>query len=275
MSISLRDLDYQFKIEFRSAYGRNEELPRLAAELVNLKPDLILALGSPSALALKQATASIPIVIVSGDPVGYGLVDSLAHPGGNLTGRSDNSAEIGPLRLQLLAETLPGTCCFILLRNPSNPGNVSTASSSSSPDVLKSLGLERKIIEAATPDQLDQVLAGPIEDRFKALVVSADNMFISHRVQIAKAALRLGLPAFGPYPADAEAGFLMGYGVSGDEEARAVAGYIDKILKGAKPADLPVEQPTHYNLVINLKTAKALGITIPQIVFARANEVIE
>lgn len=275
---ALSDLGYQkdrnLTVEYRSADGRNEALPRLAAELVSLKPDVIVAGGTPSVLALKKATTSIPIVMAgSGNPVGDGLVDSLARPGGNVTGRSDGTGELGPLRVQLVAETLPGICCVVNLRNPSNPAHI--AGMSNTMNAFEALGMERRVIDASTSDQLDQILASPIEDRFKALIVTADNMFNAHMPQIAEAALRRGLAAFGPHPDDAKAGFLMGYGLNTDEAARSVAGYVDKILKGAKPTDLPVEQPTRFKLVVNLKTAKALAIAIPPLVLNRADEVIE
>jgi putative ABC transport system substrate-binding protein len=275
---ALRDFGYRqggnLTIEFRSANGQYGELPRLAAELVSLKPDVIVAGGTPATLAVKQATGSIPIVMSgSGDPVGSGLVQSLARPGANVTGRSDSSAELGPKRLQLVTETLPGLCCVTLLINPANPGNVATLPTRLS--AAKSLDIELNVIKAATPDQLDQVLAATLDDRFKALVVAADSLLSAHRVQIAEAALRRGIAVFGPYPDGAQAGFLEAYGENLDNAAHVTAGYVDKILKGAKPADLPVEQPTRFTLVVNLKTAKALGITIPPLILARADEVIE
>jgi len=212
---ALRDLGYQegrnLTIEFRSANGRNEELPRLAAELVSLKPDVIVATGTAVVLAVKQATGSIPIVIgASGDPVGYGLVQGLAHPGANVTGRSDSAGEVGPKRIQLAMETLPGLCCVARLGNPTNPGNVASLLANRS--AWASLGIEVKAIEAATPDQLKEVLAAPLDDRFKALLIAPDAMLAAHRVQIAEAALRRGLATFGFFPDDARAGFLEAYG---------------------------------------------------------------
>jgi putative tryptophan/tyrosine transport system substrate-binding protein len=275
---ALRDLGYQLgrnlTIEFRSANGHNEELPRLATELVSLKPDVIVATGTAVVSAVKQATGSIPIVMgASGDPVGYGLVQSLAHPGANITGRSDSAGELGPKRMQLVTETLPGICCVARLANPSNPGNVASLLANRS--AWASLGIEVKAIEAATPDQLDEVLAAPLDDRFKTLFIAADAMLAAHRVQIAEAALRRGLATFGAFPDDARAGFLEAYGENPANTSAVTAGYVDKILKGAKPADLPVQQPTAFELVVNLKTAKALGLTIPHSIITRADEVIE
>ena len=275
---ALRDLGYQqdrnLTIEFRSANGHNDELPRLAAELVRLKPDVIVGAGTPVLLALKEATPSIQIVMMgSGDPVKYGLVQSLAHPGANITGRSDQTSDLGPKRFQLLKETLPGICCVARLGNPSNPGN---ASEQTLRDIItKSLDIEIKYIWVATPDQLEQVLAAPLDDRFKALFLTGDAMFVAHRAQIAEAALRRGFATFGPYPNDAQAGFLEAYGENPGKVGTVAAAYVDKILKGAKPADLPIAQPTEFQLVVNLKTAKALGLTIPQSILARADEVIE
>jgi putative ABC transport system substrate-binding protein len=276
---ALSDLGYEkgrnLTIEFRSADGRNEELPRLAAELVSLKPDLIIARSTPAVLAVKQATSSIPIVMFeSGDPVGFGLVESLARPGANVTGRSNSSRELVPKRLQLVTETLPGICCVVILRNPANPGNVAGLTPDTTSDV-RSLDIELKVIEAATPDELNHVLATPLDDRFKALFIAADELFGTHQVQIAEAALRRGLPVFGPSPGNARAGFLEAYGENPSNIARAVAVYADKILKGTKPADLPVEQPTKFELVVNLKAAKALRLTIPHSILTRADEVIE
>jgi putative ABC transport system substrate-binding protein len=278
---ALRDLGYQqgrnLTIEFRSANGRNEELPRLAAELVALSPDVIVTIGTPPGLAAKRATGSIPIVILGvGDPVGFGLVESLAHPGANVTGRSNASYEVSAKRWQLMAETLPGMCCVTVLRNPSNPGNLAPPSGGrGGRPAAETLGIETKVIDAATADQLDQVLAAPFDDRFKALLILADALFAAQRVQIAEAARRRGLAVFGSSPEDAAAGFLEAYGINAANESAASAVYVDKILKGAKPADLPVELPTRFTLVVNLKTAKALGITIPPLIFSRADEVIE
>jgi ABC-type uncharacterized transport system substrate-binding protein len=174
---ALRDFGYRqggnLTIEFRSANGQYGELPRLAAELVSLKLDVIVAGGTPATLAVKQATGSIPIVMGSaGDPVGFGLVQSLAHPGANVTGRSDSSGELAPKLLQLVTETLPGICCVTLLMNPANPGNVAALPPRLS--AAKSLGIELNVIKTATPDQLDQILAATLDDRFKALVIAAD-----------------------------------------------------------------------------------------------------
>ena len=262
-------------IVYRSAMGRNEELPRLAAELVSLKPDVIFAWTTPAARAAKAATSTIPIVMAGvGDPVAVGLVPSLARPGGNMTGPSNGAGEVAVKRLQLITETLPGVRGITYLTNPTNPGNAYFIPLRLA--AAKSLGIELDIIKIATPDELDQVLGGPLVDRFRtALDLSADALFATRRRQIADAALRLRMSAFGPFRDDAVAGFLMSYGVNAADDYAAAAVYIDRILKGASPADLPIELPTKFHLVINLRTASALGFTIPQAILARANEVIE
>jgi putative ABC transport system substrate-binding protein len=274
----LQDLGYErgrnLTIEFRSAHGHNEDLPKLAAELVSLKPDVLIATGTAAVRAAKNATSLIPIVMnPSGDPVGNGFAQSFAHPGGNVTGRSDQAADLAAKRLELLQETLPGICCVVRIANSSNPGNVS--GSARHLDAAKRLGIESKVIWVATPEQLEEVLAAPLDDRFKALLIAADQMLISQRGQIAKAALRRGLAAFGATPEEAQEGFLEGLGEDYIKGDLIAATYVDKILKGANPGDLPVIQPTEFQLVVNLKTAKALGLTVPQSILARAHEVIE
>ncbi len=276
---ALRDLGYEesrnLTIEFRSADGRNENLPKLAAELVSLKPDVIVAASTPAVVAVKKATSETPIVMIGvGGPVATGLVQSLARPGGNVTGRSNASGEVAQKRLQLVTEAIPGICCVTMLSNPANPGNVAMLPIMNS--AAKSLGIELKMIEAADPGQLEQALAAPLEDRFRtALYLFPDVLFVTRRAEIIESAVRRGLAVFAPFQEDAVAGALMAYGVNIDDEYRAAAVYVDKILKGAKPAELPVEQPTRFKLVINLKTAKALGLTIPPLLLGSADEVIE
>ena len=263
------------RIEFRSAKGRPEALPKLAAELVGLKPDVLVGATTPSALALKNETDSIPIVMVAvGDPVPSGLVKSFAHPGGNVTGASLATEYWEAKRLQLVTETIPGICCLPVLRNPSNP--LAPLISATYQNIAKSLGIELRMIDAANPEQLDEVLDSPLDGRFRAALYSTpDGLFVSRRSQIIEFAQRQRLPLFAPYREDVEAGALMSFGANLDDQLRLGADYVDKIVKGAKPADLPVQQPTTFDLVLNLKVAKALGLQIPLSVLARATELIE
>jgi len=277
----LRDLGYQegqnLTIVFRHGDGTNESLAKLAEELVSLRPDVIIAAATPAALALKKATSTVPIVMISvGNPVEVGLVQSLANPGGNVTGRSNTAGavDINLKRLQLISETIPGICCVTHLINPTNPANVAGTAPMIAEE--KTLGIEPKWIEVSDLDRLNQFLATPLDSRFeKALMPTADALFWAHRVEIAEASLRRRIALFGPFREYAEAGALMSYGVDNDEEFRAVAVYVDKIVRGAKPGDLPIEQPTRFRLVVNLKTARAIGLTIPPAVLQRADEVIE
>ncbi|SDR48865.1 putative ABC transport system substrate-binding protein [Rhizobiales bacterium GAS191] len=263
------------RIEFRSAKGKFEELPKLAAELVSLKPDALVGGTTPAAVALKQATDSIPIVFYFvSDPVLSGLVKSFANPGGNVTGASVADEYWSVKTLQLITDTLPGICCVTILMNPSN--QTTAFLKVIYEKTAKSLGIELRMMDAGNPDQLNEVLAIPLEGRFKtALLSTPESLFTVGRTQIVEYAQRQNIPLFAPYRADAVAGALMSFGASFDGQYRAMADYVDKILKGAKPADLPVQQPTTFELVLNLKVAKALGLQIPQLVLARATDLIE
>ncbi len=262
-------------IDYRYAEGRFDRLPDLAAELVRLKVDIIVAVPTPAAAAAKNATGTIPIVMVSvGDPVGIGLIASLARPGGNVTGLSYSvDQKIFGKGLELLKETVPKIRHVAILWNPANPAHplaireVNVAA--------RSLGLQLQLLEARGPNEFDGAFAAMAKERVGALLVVADSMFILHRTRLADLAARSRLPAMYGVRESAEAGGLMSYGPSSSDLWRRAATYVDKILNGAKPADLPVEQPTKFELVINLKTAKALGLTIPQSMFIRADEVIE
>ncbi len=274
-----RELGYEegrnLTILFRSAKSTNDELPKLAAELVGLKPDVLVASGTPSSLALKKTTASIPIVMLGiGNPIGTGLVASLAHPGGNVTGTANAVEEWAAKRLQMVTEVLPGIRCLMYLRNPANQSIMANAPAFM--DAREKLGIELHVIDAATPEQLDQALATPLDERCKAaLFLPLDGLFISRRAEIVEFALRHQIALFAPFREDAEAGALMSFGIDLDDQWRLGATYVDKILKGAKPANLPVEQPTKFELVINLKTAKALDLTIPPLLLAGADTLIE
>jgi len=262
-------------IVLRSARDGNVELSGLATELVNLKPHVLMAASTPPVLALKNATATIPIVMVGvGDPIGTGLIQSLAHPGGNVTGAANAVEEWNAKRLQLVTEMLPGIRCLAYLRNPSNPAVMADDEKNKSDG--ERLGMNFKLIDAATPEQLDHVLAGSLGGGCKtALYVQLDGLFLARRAQIADFALRQKIALFAPFREDAEAGALMAFGFNFDEQWRLGASYVDRILKGAKPADLPVQLPTRFEMVVNLKTAKAIGVEVPTSLLLNADKVIE
>jgi len=262
-------------IEWRFAGGRAERLPDLAAELVRLQVDLIVVPSTPTALAAKNATKTIPLVTVGvGDPVGLGLVASLARPGGNITGlTSVVSPETAGKQLELLKEAVPKVSRVAVLWNPATPG---TALFLKETEVAsRALGVQLQSLEARSLNDFDSAFAAMTTKRAGALLVLGDVMFVTHRVRPADLAAKSRLPAMYTLREYVEAGGLMSYGPITPELFRRVATYVDKILKGAKPADLPVEQPTKFELVINIKSAKALGLTIPQSMFIRADEVIQ
>jgi len=262
-------------IDYRFAEGRFDRLPDLAAELVRLKVDIIVALPTPGAVAAKNATKTIPIVAIAvGDPVGIGLIASLAHPGGNVTGLSFSvGLEIGGKGLELLNETVPKVRRVAILSNPGNPGQPLSIEHLNV--AARSLGMQLQLLEARGPNDFDGAFAAMAKERVGALLVVADSMFLLHRTRLADLAARSRLPAAYGTREMVEAGGLMSYGPSLRDLFRRSATYVDKILKGAKPGDLPVEQPTKFELVINLKAAKALGLTIPPSLLARADEVIQ
>jgi len=262
-------------IEPRWAEGRFERLPDLAAELVRLKVDVIVAAVTQASLAAKHATGTIPIVMVGvGDPLGSGLVDSLARPSGNVTGPSSMLAEVSKKQLALLKETVPKASPVAVLWNPANP--VWQAAALRETEVAaRAMGLRLQLLEARGPDELEGAFAAMTRERAGVLFVPADIIFVRHAQQMADLAARHRLPAMYGFREHVEAGGLMSYAASFSVIFRRAATFVDKILKGARPADLPVEQPTKFELVINLKTAKALGITIPQSVLQLADEVIQ
>jgi putative ABC transport system substrate-binding protein len=259
----------------RAAKDSNAELPALAEELVKLKPAVLVAFGTPPVQALKNATAEIPIVMVGlGDPIGTGLIQSLAHPGGNVTGTANAANELRAKRLQLVVQMLPGIRCLAYLRNPSNQSIM--AGENTRKSTGEKLGIDFEVVDVATPEQLADVLAAPLSDRCKtALFLPLDGLFISRRSQIAEFALRQKIALFAPFREDAEAGALMAFSSNIDEQWRLGASYVDLILKGAKPADLPVQQPTKFEMVVNLKTAKVLGVEVPTALLLSADKVIE
>jgi len=260
-------------IEYRWAEGHYDRLPALAADLVGRKVDVMAALGgTPSALAAKNATSTIPIVFSSGDPVEQGLVASLARPGGNLTGFSIIAAELMPKQLELLSELLPQAGMIALLVNPNNPGTERQAREVQ--EAARAKGLQLLILKAGTESEIDAAFAALVQLRAAALLVGADPFFYSRREQLVALAERHAVPAIYGWRDWAAAGGLISYGMSFAANYREVAVYVGKILNGAKPADLPVQQPTKFELVVNLKTAKALGLTIPHSILGRADEVI-
>jgi putative ABC transport system substrate-binding protein len=260
--------------EHRYADNRTERLPELAAGLVQLKVDLIVAIGTLEARAAKQATSTIPIVMpVAADPIAEGLVASLPLPGGNITGMSYMSPELGPKRLQVLKEVLPAFSRVAILWNSAIPAAAHVMRETE--DAARVLRIEVSSIAVRTAGELDNAYGLVGRQRPDALVVVQDFLTLSYRTQIADFALRHRIPSMHSGREFAEAGGLMSYGPDLVDLVRRAAGYADKILKGARPADLPVEQPTKFELIINLKTAQILNLTIPPSLLARADEVIE
>ncbi len=258
------------RIEFRSAEGVLSRLPELAAELVRQKVDIIVAGQTPAVQAAKQATREIPIVMATaGDPVGTGLVASLARPGGNVTGSSSTAAELAQKNLELLRELLPSLRRVALLLNAPDP--FSKPFREQSQAAAGSLGLELLPFPLDGPEQLSAAFASMAGDRIDAVIVQQS----LGAKQPAELALTHRLPSVSGSRVFVDAGGLMSYAATPAVQLRNTAVFIDKILKGAKPADLPVEEPTRFELVINLKTAKALGLTVPPSLLARADEVIE
>ena len=261
-------------IEYRFAEGRPERLPALAAELVRLKVDVIVTAASPAPEAAKQATSTIPIVFtVSADPVAVGLVASLARPGGNITGLANMAPDVVGKQLELLKEVVPKVSRVAVLRNPNNPGQSVVLREAEG--AARTLGLQLHIVPARTPTEIETAFAAMRSQRAGGVLVVRDGLFLAQRTQIATLAAKSRLPAVYSFRDQVEAGGLMAYGANSPQMYRRAATYVDKILKGAKPADLPVEQPTKFEFVINLKTANALGLKIPQSLLGRADEVIQ
>ena len=261
-------------IEVRYAEGRYERLPDLAAELVRLKVDVIVAAGTQAALAAKQATSTIPIVMAAvGDPVATGLVASLARPGGNLTGPSLMLPELIGKQLELLKEVVPKVSRVAVLWNSANP--LGPPQMREAEGAARALRVRLQLLDVRDPNDFDTAFAAMTKERAGALLVIPDVVFVTHRARVADLAAKSRLPAVYWTRELVEAGGLMAYGANIPDMYRRAATYVDKILKGTKPGDLPIEQPTRFELVINLKTAKALGLTIPQSLRLRADQVIQ
>jgi putative ABC transport system substrate-binding protein len=269
----LRDLGYvegqTIVLEYRFAAGQNERLPALAAELVQLPVDLLVTHSGPGAQAAKDATATIPIVAATGADY---VVASLARPDGNLTGLTLRTPELGGKRLELLKEALPHVSRIAVIQNATNP--TSPAVWREIEAAARVLGLQLQALAVRHPDELDRVFAVMTREGAEALLVPGDALFWYYRTRVVVLATQHRLPAMFDAREFAEAGGLMTYGPSVLDSFRRAATYVDKILKGMKPADLPVEQPTTFELVINLKTAQVLGLTIPPALLFQANEVL-
>jgi putative ABC transport system substrate-binding protein len=274
----LRALGYEqgrnLAIEYRWAEGRYERFPTLIAELIASKIDVIVTAGTPATLAVKKATTSIPLVMIAvGDPISTGIVQNLRHPGGNITGLTSIAPELEAKRLELLREVVPGLSHFAVLWNPSNAYQVLSENEIRALALV--LGLKMLSLGARTREEIDDAFATIIRERPGALLVLADRLFLHNRIRIMEFALQNRLPGVHAYRELVEVGGLMSYGPSYADLHRRAATDVDTILKGAKPGDLPVELPTKFDLVVNLKTAEALGLKLPPTLLARADEMIE
>jgi putative ABC transport system substrate-binding protein len=275
----LRDLGWvegqNLAIEWRYSGGRAELLPGFAEELVRLGVDLIVVPSTPTALAAKKTTQTIPLVTVAvGDPVALGLVANLARPGGNVTGLTSSvGPEITGKQLELLKEIVPKASRVAVLWNPGTPGNELWLREAES--AARALGIELQPLEARSLNDFDRAFTAMTAKRAAALLVLGDVMLATNRMRLADLAVRSRLPAMYGLREAVEAGYLVSYGANTPDLFRRAATYVDRILKGAKPGDLPIEQPTKFELAINLRTAKALGLTIPPAMLARADQVIQ
>ena len=260
-------------IERRGGDGNSERVPALAAELVQLKLDVIVTGGAVAGIAMKNATTTVPIVATTGDPVRLGLVTSLSHPGGNITGLSLISPELAAKRLELIREFLPKATRIGELVDPANLYWQRVR-----PDyeqAFRALRMQPLFVEVANADAIEKAIAQIASQRADALIVRGDPMFTSNRERIGRLALQYALPTMAEEGSIADSGMLMSYGPSIPAVARIAASYVDRILRGAKPGDLAIAQPTKFEFVINLKTAKTLGLTFSQAMLQRADEVIQ
>src|SRR5262245_49235964 len=274
----LRDLGYvegkNIIIEYRWAEGKYDQFPALAAEMVRLPVAVIVTGGTPATQAAMQATTTIPIVMVNtGDPLRTGFVASLARPGGNVTGLTQLGAEVAGKRLQVLKDAVPNVSRVAFLRNKANASHIPYFNDLQA--AARELRLTLQSVEVQAPDEFERAFAEMMRKRPGALIVTVDAVHLLSQAWIIDFAAKRRLPVLYQLKEYVEAGGLMSYGASATDNWRRAATYVGKILKGSKPADLPVEQPTKFELVINLKTAKALGLTIPQSLLLRADQVIE
>lgn len=274
----LRELGYvegkNFILDFRWGEGRNDRLAELATELVRANVQVIVTAGEPSIRAARQATTTIPIVMGAvGDPVGAGFAKSLARPGGNITGVSNLAVEMPGKWLELLREAVPRLSYVAVLWSPANPTHHVFWKQAQA--AARTMGLKTLGIEFNSPDDFEKGFTTMALQRVDGLLVLPDPVTSSNRARLAELVAKIRLPGIALFRESAEAGFLLSYGVSTFENHRRAAVYVDKLLKGAKPDDLPIEQATKFELVINLKTAKSLGLTIPLSLLARADDVIQ
>jgi len=274
----LRELGYEegrnVIIEFRWADGKYDQFPALVAELLAAKVDVIITAGTPATLAIKKATSTVPLVFIAvGDPVGTGVVPNLGRPGGNITGLSSIAPDLEGKRLELLREVVPKLSHVAFFLNPANAFH--TASMRQARVAAQSLGIKLQPMEVNKSEQLDGAFASIVKEKPDALLILADRIFLHNRKRMMEFAIHQRLPSVNAYRELVEAGGLISYGPSYEDMHRRAAVYVDKILKGTKPADLPIEQPTKFTLLINLKTAKTLGLTVPPTLVARADELIE
>ena len=274
----LRDFGYvegqNIAVEYRWAEGRYERFPALVAELLALKVSVIVTAGTPAARAVKRATTTMPLVMIAvGDPVGSGLVTSLARPGGNATGLVSIAPDLEGKRLELLREIIPNLTHVALLTNPANPFHV--ASEQQVRAAASALHMKAQSFPVRAESEFDGAFEAMVRQRPGAMIMLADRLFLHHRARIADFALKHRLPAVYAYQELVEAGGLMSFGPSYPGMHRRAAYFVDRILKGASPAELPMEQPSKFELMLNLKTARALGLPIPHSVLLRADDVIQ
>ena len=273
----LKELGYiegkNIAIEYRYAEGKADRLPALAAELVGLKVEIVFTSSTPSVLAVKKATSTIPIVFVSiSDPVASGLVTSLARPGGNITGLSIVAVELSGKRLELLKEAVPSVTRVAFIWNSANPAQAPQWGEAQA--AAQALGLQLQSLEVRSANDFDSAFEAALKERVQALITTPEALFGTHLKRIVEFAAKNRLPTMYGNPQFVDAGGLMSYAPDYTVQYRRAAIYVDKILKGSKPADLPVEQPTKFEFIINLKAAKQIGLTIPPNVLARADRVI-
>jgi putative tryptophan/tyrosine transport system substrate-binding protein len=274
----LHELGYQegrnIVIEYRWAEGKYERFPALVAELLAVPADVIVTAGTPATLAVKKATSTVPLVMIAvGDPVGTGIVPSLARPGGNITGLSSIAPDLEGKRLELLREVIPKLSHVVLFINPLNTFHMVSVQQAFA--AAQALGIKLQPLEVRTSGELEAAFAAIVRQKPDALLILADRIFLHDRKRMMDFATEHRLPSVNAYRELVEAGGLMSYGPSYEDMHRRAADYVDKILKGAKPGDLPVEQPTKFTLIVNLKAAKAIGVDVPPILLTRADEVIE